>query len=552
MPFNFQAIPDVGVPLDGFFPQARQVDPRAYAQAAWLNRGGRAAPARPAPSIQDLNQWTDEDHQIAVMSGADPLGVREAFERYRGQQDEQAFIEGLGQIDWKDPGSKSQVAQLISKNPRGVTQKGLGIMQLLDKLEGTEKDTYRPQVAELGTDYLNAYDTAVKSGKDRDTALAEVSSMRHKNTLADKAKVDVRNKFVEAGGDLDKFEELSGKYGTDWAGYRDYLNKNKPLAKLEAAERKALTEAYGTYQQALQGLNQPASEEDVKALDARKVAAFTKVNGRPPATTEEWAQAYNLVKSEMVNPALAQLSDLVDLYEGKAIPEAVTRLVRPTSTQSPTAAPMSVPAPSGAPAPHGVPVPAVPAPASPEITTEPAVSQADLKRIEPVTFESLASQVARAGETRKREAAAVETRKREEQQRIVDINVPRWEEAKMSLLSQFSPEYLKFRSEPQIKTMLAQMGKKWNDKAFDDASGSPVSWLEVGYALQQDPRMEQLRKDPKVAAPSIPLTTPQQQQYKANLPRAVTKEQVYALKPGEQYIDANGNVRTRSGAVAAQ
>lgn len=566
MAFDFQAIPDVGVPLAGFFPQARQPDPRAAAQAAWLNRGGRPAPVRTAPSLQELNEWTDEDNMIAVMSGADPLGVREAFERYRGQQDEQAFIQGLGDINWRDPGSKSQVGQLLTRFPRGVTQKGLGIMQLLDKLEGAEKDPYRPQVAELGTEYLDVYDQALKAGADKETAMARAASLRQKNALAEKARVDVRNKFVEAGGDLDKFDELSQRYGTDWAGYRDYLNKNRPLAKLEAAERKALTEAF-------EGYNSTLSAVDESATDEAKIEAFRKVNGRPPQTTKDWQDAYNLVKQEQIAPALGQLSDLVDLYEGKAIPEAITRIVRPTATQSPAAAPMSIPAPTGASAPQSVPqgVPApIPAPAGvpdvpvPVSSPAPAMLQyqspegprqvpvaspgtgvaADLKREQPVTFESLARQTAEMAANRSRRAAEEKSLASAGEQKKVDASYEGWERAKADLLQGVStvPEFLDVDAntpEHHVKFLLKKMGKEWNKPAFTDGYGNTKTWEQVARALAMDPRILRL-KDPNAVAPTSPVTTQQQQQLLASLPQVTTREAYDALPSGATYVDSNG------------
>lgn len=686
MAFDFQAIPDVGVPLAGFFPQARQPDPRAAAQAAWLNRGGRPAPVRTAPSLQELNEWTDEDNMIAVMSGADPLGVREAFERYRGQQDEQAFIQGLGDINWRDPGSKSQVGQLLTRFPRGVTQKGLGIMQLLDKLEGAEKDPYRPQVAELGTEYLDVYDQALKAGADKETAMARAASLRQKNSLAEKARVDVRNKFVEAGGDLDKFDELSERYGTDWAGYRDYLNKNKPLAKLEAAERKALTEAF-------EGYNSTLSAVDESATDEAKIEAFRKVNGRPPQTTKDWQDAYNLVKQEQIAPALGQLSDLVDLYEGKAIPEAITRIVRPaaaspapmgrssaptTSSASKGILPSSVmgyevrapfqgedtyfranpnvagmaaedgkitlnpysklspeelsavaeneafrlkmremnytpqfsltpeqqktltgsayeknpaaakqtilarilsgdpsvgaitgeqkreaeafrsrvsgsPAAPAIPAPAGVPDVSVPAMLqyqSPEGPRQVPVASpgtgvaADLKREQPVTFESLARQTAEMAANRSRRAAEEKSLASAGEQKKVDASYEGWERAKADLLQGVStvPEFLDVDAntpEHHVKFLLKKMGKEWNKPAFTDGHGNTKTWEQVARALAMDPRILRL-KDPNAVAPTSPVTTQQQQQLLASLPKVTTREAYDALPSGATYVDSNG------------
>lgn len=386
-------------------------------------------------------------------------------------------------------------------------------------------------LAKLGAPYLKTYRDAVRGGMDDLEAFAQAVSQREKDVLESKRKPseDTRLWFTEKGGDLEKFNELSQRFGDDRAAYQDYLNKQpKKKTPLQASERGKLNEALTAYNAALAEMD--AIDKD--ATGQRKIDAFKAAHNREPQTAKDWQDAYYLVKEQTVAEPRAQLQQLTELYEDREIPEAVNRALGAKTTAPAISIPASLAPTQTAPVPTS-PVP--PAPVLPAPSPTP-VSPADLKREDaPVSFESLQQEMVSKGEAKRREREEAQRRKAEAEQMEIDISVPRWETAKQQLLQGFRPEFAKFQGDPEIKTMLASMGKKANEKAFDDGSGRPVSWLEVGRALLSDPRIKSLQTGEAPASTS-PISTQQQQ----NLPVVENAQQFATIKSGEWFIDGSG------------
>jgi hypothetical protein len=164
---------------------APSISPQESAQIQWLNAGGQAPAAAP---VQANDDWDDEDWKIATMTG-DPLGVKQMWEQYRGQQDEQGFMEGLGKIDWRNKDSKQKVGELLSQYPRGATSTGLNYMKIMDDLMAPEVDKFETEVAGYGAPYLQAYKTGRASGKSAQEAFAEAVTKRNTDLATAKASI---------------------------------------------------------------------------------------------------------------------------------------------------------------------------------------------------------------------------------------------------------------------------------------------------------------------------------------------------------------------------
>jgi hypothetical protein len=128
---------------------------------------------------------------------------------------------------------------------------------------------------------------------------------------------------------------------------------------------------------------------------------------------------------------------------------------------------------------------------TPPVVPEAPVAAADLKRVEPVTFESLQRQ--RLSE------AEGEKRAREEEylarQKQTEATSGQWEKAKNDLLQATTPADLSiteldFTGETGTNPMaiLSRIGKKENDVAFTEPNGKKVTYGEVLQSLVADPR----------------------------------------------------------------
>lgn len=181
-------------------------------------------------------------------------------------------------------------------------------------------------------------------------------------------------------------------------------------------------------------------------------------------------------------------------------------------------------------------------------------AQADLKREQPVTFESLARDVAERGRTSARRTTEDQTLKSAGEQKRFDTSIEGWEKAKADLLQGVAtvPEFLDIDSgtpEHHIKFLLDKMGKDWKQTAFTDGQGSSHTWDEVARALIQDPRVMRL-KDPTFSSGQYPVTTQQQQAYKDTLPKlSGNKGEFYTvydkLPSGADYVNAAGEIRKK-------
>lgn len=507
----------------------------------------RSIISRPAPASGYQGYYQGIASRRAPSSGfASPqrrLSVRE-WEQAQGraayEQEARRAVQQLASIEPDDPEFpykqeetlfRSRFGRELVKDPRVVSVLKNRTAENLRIQKQFQEDP------ESQTDYL----IARREGLDPRTALGRAmqASELRKNRLW----------FAEKGGDLEAFDSgqfmRNGRF--DRAAAQAYINQvpkkrdqEKPWQeRLSYKEGEAIREAArgakaGTFQDfedefaAVQADN-PRITRDEYVKQFKGDADFNSYRQRRlmevgqdlmdeyGLSQQEAAQVLG-IRPQMPQAGVSEVPPAPDLSAGnidssrpRRGPEAMFEGVKATGPGI------------------GAPAPAAPAPVSP----------ADLKRIDapaPVTFESLNQQVAQKSEEKRKLRETERRRKAEEEQVRIDINVPRWEGAKQELLQQFDPAYLKFSGDPEIKTMLAQMGKTWNAKAFDDATGSPVSWLEVGRALLSDDRIKAIREGKGTLPSTTPISTPQQQ----SLPRVENAEQFAAIQSGQWFIDSSG------------
>lgn len=366
-------------------------------------------------------------------------------------------------------------------------------------------------VAKMGAPYLQTFRQGIQGGKDEIEAFADAISQREKDMLTAKDTGNIRQKFVESGGDLRQFPALQQQFGSDWASYQDFLNKNPMKKPLGASERNKFSEALTAYNDAL------ATVDDLATDDAKR-EAFKLAKGRDPKSEQDWQEAYFMVKQNTLREPQGQLLQLAEVYQDRELPEAVTRVLGiapPTtavalSTQAPTPSRWPAEVPTTGPAFRTETAPAAsfaattaqaarPAPTRAQATS--IASHADLKRItpeSPVTFESLSRQMAQEGEKTRN---ARETDFLAEQAENKAIS-GQWEQAKTKLLQGLTPEMARILTpsptEAQFTEIFQRAGIDPSQPAFQMnlRSGIPgrvVSWNEALVALANDPRIAQLQ-----------------------------------------------------------
>lgn len=119
---------------------------------------------------------------------------------------------------------------------------------------------------------------------------------------------------------------------------------------------------------------------------------------------------------------------------------------------------------------------------------------------------------------------------------IKDTNDKLYEEAKLKMLERFEPTDLfigssgsgAVTSEMEMRALARKLsgGKDWNELAFYDAEGAPISYIDVARSLMSDPRMIAIRKGgsaptPQAQAAPVQATTSQGSTFTIGQPRRV-------------------------------
>jgi hypothetical protein len=362
---------------------------------------------------------------------------------------EQGFMEAVRQ----DPQTGYQ--KFLQQNPLATMSPMVRAYLVSQRQFQPQQDKYAQNVAEMGTPYLQTYQKSRGAGKTDLEAFAEAVSQR----------------------EADELQRKPTKVSDDRANLTG-----------EPAERLAgiMSEIYET--------PDPTDEEKAAFLPKDKTA-----------TESDWTRAYYQAKEKKQKEAMGKLRAFQATYGEMFKVPGTGRSVSATPASAPTSQPeqalapdpfaglttygdsKAVPAPAGA-----VQAPAVaPATVTPPVVPEAPVAAADLKRVEPVTFESLQRQ--RLSE------AEGEKRAREEEylarQKQTEATSGQWEKAKNDLLQATTPADLSiteldFTGETGTNPMaiLSRIGKKENDVAFTEPNGKKVTYGEVLQSLVADPR----------------------------------------------------------------
>lgn len=459
---NYFGLPQTGVGQP-------MLSPQETAQVDWLNAGGNT-PAPVAPISQD---WDDEDWKIAALTG-DPLGVKQMWDTYKGQQDEQAFIQGLGKIDWKSPGSRQKIGELVAQNPRGLSSEGMNYMRLMDSLMEPEVDKFEAEAAGYGAPYLQAYKTSRAAGKPSQAAFADAVSQRNADVAKAKGTKDTRAPLTG-----EPAKEIAGIMSEVFSSQNyEPTNEEKVLFLPKGVDptKASSTDWSNAYYQA----RQKKQEEALNKLKSAQAVygQIYKVPGTGPA---------GLQAAPSASPWPAEVSTTVGTPTGAVMQPAPTQIAPPTTA--------SVPALPSAMSGARVPVP---------------VSPADLNRVDQDAFAKLQSEIS-TGKTSESEASRLEREQEfvnREAKNAKDNEL--WETAKQTVLKNLSAQDLRnlitgggMTSEGEMKTaILRATGKQYNEEAFTDASGKPRAWIEVFRALASDPRSKALFTTPSEKSPA--------------------------------------------------
>jgi hypothetical protein len=444
------------------------------------------------------------DPESLVAAGFSPRnamllqGVRQDFhdraEMESDFMDTQRAMDGLSRLNPSGKGFSKELLSIFQNNPRAM--RNPEVLQRADFISRFATPQASWSVEDI--EDPDIYDQAVKENWG---ALTPQEARRRANTAMGQR--TMRGELAALGmtrAELDKIPSWSQE---------DFLReKGRLMRAAKASPREALgSSELNKFNEAMTAYNDAAAGVDVAATPEAKIEVFKQRTGREPVSAQDWQDAYMMVKDSTMASPRQSLQQLVELYQGRDIPEVVLRTLGITPQAVQAASPQTAPAwpeqaptsigtglPGSAPAPAtSATPPQAPAPVPPVVS--PQVSPADLKRLDaPQTFESLAAQVAQRGESAKKS--------REDEylsrQKVRDQEGAQWEDAKMKLLQGITPDMIAgFSASPTQETfdaILRGAGVDNSKPAFTKPNGSPVSWYEVlTLGLAQDPRIKQLQ-----------------------------------------------------------
>jgi hypothetical protein len=362
---------------------------------------------------------------------------------------EQGFMDAVRQ----DP--KTGYQKFLQQNPLATMSPMVRAYLVSQRQFQPQQDKYAQSVAEMGTPYLKTYQQGRGAGKSDLESFAAAVSQREADELQMKpSKV------------ADDRANLTGEPAERLAGIMSEIYETPdPTDEEKAAflpKDKTATESDWTraYYQAKEKKQKEAMGK-LRAFQATYGEMF-KVPGTGRSVSATPASATTSQPEQSLTPD--PFAGLTTYGDGKAVPAPVE------ADQAPAIAPVPVATP---------------------VVPEAPVAAADLKRVEPVTFESLQRQRLSEAESAKR-AREEEYLARQKQS---EATSGQWEKAKNDLLQATTPADLSiteldFTGETGTNPMaiLSRIGKKENDVAFTEPNGKKVTYGEVLQSLVADPR----------------------------------------------------------------
>jgi len=445
---------------------------------------------RNAMVLQDIRRQMHEDAQME-----------------REQMDSQRAMDSLSRLDPSSKGFSKELLNIFRGSPGAIHNPD--VRQTADFLSRFANQ--KPEWTVENIEDPDIYEQAVREKWD---TLTPSEARRRANAAITQR--GIRGELAALGmsqQDLDK--------NPTWSQEAFLREKGRLLRESKAAPREALgSSELGKFNEALTSYNDALAGVDAAATEDAKRAAFKTATGKDPVTEKDWQDAYNLVKQSTVGAPKQALQQMVDLYQGRAIPPVVMQALGIPTTPSvndvkpATTAPVTWP--TDAPTTFGPGQAPVAAPATtavaPVTTPLATVSPADLKRVDaaPVSFESLSEQVANLGATQRkaREDEFLARQKTKEKETAADSQL--WEGAKTKLLQGISPELVQTLSasptEAQMVEIFQRAGIDPNTPAFtfpavNGIPGREVSWNEALIELAKDPRISKIQSG-SAAAPS--------------------------------------------------
>lgn len=421
-------------------------------------------------------------------------GIRQQFhdqaEAQREYTDSQQAMAGLSKIDPASKNFSTELLNIFRSNPRA--QRNPEILQQADFISRFAAQQ-KPSWSVEDIEDPDIYTMAVEQGWDR---LSPQEARRRATTALTQR--TMRGELAALGmtkEDLDKMDRWTQE---------DFLREKGRL----------LRESKGTTAKPWYDRIGKAAAEDVRTF-AKGVKElqdfedeFTKLQqDDPKLTRDDYVKrfkgdadfnAYRQRRLSEAIPSLVQEYSLTPqeaaqvLGLGGMIPEQAETKAAPDPFADRTTIGSGVVPPVAAPTTVAPPVP--------------AVSQADLKRVEapaPVTFESLSQSVASQGDVEKRQREQEFLAEQKAKEATSKADNALWEEAKMKLLQGLTPQMAQILSpsptEAQLTEIFSRAGIDPSKPAFtypaqDGIPGREVGWYEViTQGLAQDPRIKKLQ-----------------------------------------------------------
>jgi hypothetical protein len=429
-------------------------------------------------------------------------------EQQRMAQDEGSALDALSKIDPANRNFSTQLLDIFRKNPRA--QQSPNVMGQVELLSRFAPKT--PQWSVEDIEDPDIYDLAVQENWSKlspaEARRKASRAMMQRQMRGELAGLGLPQKELERDWTQEDYLREKGRLmreskATSVKPWMERLSDKEAAAVREAATAAKALDDFETEFASVQKDN-PGITRDAYVKQFKGDPSFEAYKARRLMdSASSLMQDFGLQPREAASilglslpqggtvPSTSPWEDRTTTGNTEQVPTAPTAIIPPATPTVP-AMPASMAAARVSPADLKRVVSAPQA-------LPPQLAPADLKRIDPPTFQSLAQQTQASREAEKSEQA----RKREEeylqrqlqQQELERQNTEGMEKSKQELLNRFIPAIQEIRSdtpESHKKFILSEMGLDWNAPAYQ-AGNSGQTWGAVFNSLLSDPRFAEIR-----------------------------------------------------------